>query len=225
MSLRETDLYPPIKALFESQGYEVKGEIGAADVVAVRGDEDPVIVELKTGFSLTLYHQAIDRMKISDLIYIAVPKPKGRTARRKLRENTGLCRRLGLGLITVLPDGRTEVQCDPGPYAPRKQPQRKARLLREFQKRAGDPSKGGATRSGLVTAYRQDALRCAAFLREAGPTAGARVAKATGVGRATTLMRDDHYGWFAKVERGIYAVTEAGQAALTTYADALPKTD
>ena len=40
---KETDLYGPIKQVFEAQGYEVKGEIGAADLVGVRGDEDPVI--------------------------------------------------------------------------------------------------------------------------------------------------------------------------------------
>ena len=49
--MRETELYPPIKALFEAQGYTVKGEVGAADVVAMRGDEPAVIVELKTGFA------------------------------------------------------------------------------------------------------------------------------------------------------------------------------
>ena len=38
---KETDLYPPVKALLEGQGYEVKGEVGAADIVACRGDEDP----------------------------------------------------------------------------------------------------------------------------------------------------------------------------------------
>jgi hypothetical protein len=37
---RETELYPPVKALLEGQGYEVKSEIGAADVVAVRDGED-----------------------------------------------------------------------------------------------------------------------------------------------------------------------------------------
>ena len=42
---------------------------------------------------------------------VAVPKPSGRAARRMLRDNRNLCRRLGLGLITVLPDGRTEVHC------------------------------------------------------------------------------------------------------------------
>lgn len=40
-TLRETDLYPPVKLFLEAQGFEVKAEIGAADVVARRGDEPP----------------------------------------------------------------------------------------------------------------------------------------------------------------------------------------
>ncbi|MEP4036271.1 DUF2161 family putative PD-(D/E)XK-type phosphodiesterase [Pseudophaeobacter sp.] len=215
---REDQLYPPVKALLQAQGYEVKGEIGAADVMARRGDEDPVIVELKLRFSLSLFHQAIARQSVTDLVYVAVPRPKGRQAKRMLKENLALCRRLALGLITVLPDGRCEVQCDPGPYAPRKSKKRQQRLLREFEKLQGDPNAGGATRHGIVTAYRQDALRCAAHLAEAGATKGAEVAKATGVGRATTLMASNHYGWFERVEKGIYQLTEAGSEGLKHWA-------
>lgn len=216
--MREQDLYPPIKALLEGQGYVVKGEVGAADVMACRGDEAPVIVELKRGFALALYHQAVERLKVTDLVYIAVPKPTGRTARRALKDNLAMCRRLGIGLITVLEDGRTEVQCDPGPYAPRKSKVKTARLLREFQRLEGDPNDGGATRHGIVTAYRQDALRCAAHLVEAGPSKGAVVAKATGVKAATRVMADNHYGWFARVEKGIYAVTDKGREGLKHWA-------
>lgn len=49
---RETDLYPPVKAFLEAQGYVVKAEVARCDVVAVRGDEPPVVVELKTRFNL-----------------------------------------------------------------------------------------------------------------------------------------------------------------------------
>ncbi|WP_424975581.1 DUF2161 domain-containing phosphodiesterase [Dinoroseobacter sp. S124A] len=216
--MRETELYPPIKTLLEAQGYVVKGEVGAVDVVAIRGDEPPVLVELKTGFSLSLYHQAVARLRLSETVYIAVPKPKGRTAKRSLKDNLNLCRRLGLGLITVREDGRAEVQCDPGPYAPRKVKAKQARLLREFQRLEGDPNAGGATRHGIVTAYRQDALRCAAYLAEQGPARGQDVAKATGVAGATRLMRDNHYAWFEKVEKGIYGLTEAGRAGLVHWA-------
>ncbi|MCB1343705.1 MAG: hypothetical protein KDK24_22065, partial [Pseudooceanicola sp.] len=57
----ERALYAPVKALLERQGYTVKGEVGAADVVARRGDEPVVIVELKLRFSLSLFHQAVAR--------------------------------------------------------------------------------------------------------------------------------------------------------------------
>ncbi|WP_170423105.1 DUF2161 domain-containing phosphodiesterase [Ruegeria arenilitoris] len=215
---REQDLYPPIKALLERQGYTVKGEVGAADIVAVREGEDPVIVELKLRFSLALFHQAITRLKVTDQVYIGVCKPKGKTARRALKDNLALCRRLGIGLITVRADGAVEVQCDPGPYAPRKNKVKAARLMREFDRLEGDPNAGGATRHGIVTAYRQDALRCAAHLAENGATKGAEVAHATGVSAATRLMRENHYGWFEKVEKGIYALTEAGQEGLKHWA-------
>ncbi|MEX0302881.1 MAG: DUF2161 domain-containing phosphodiesterase [Leisingera sp.] len=215
---REDQLYPPVKALLEAQGYTVKGEVGAADVVACRGDEAPVIVELKLKFSLSLFHQAIARLAVTDHVYIAVPRPKGRQARRMLKDNLVMCRRLALGLITVLEDGRAEVHCDPGPYAPRKSKKKQARLLREFQALRGDPNAGGATRHGIVTAYRQDALACAAHLAGAGACKGAEVAKATGVARATQLMGKNHYGWFERVETGIYRLTEAGRAGLVHWA-------
>lgn len=215
---KEVELYPPVKAYLEGQGYEVKSEIGAADVVACRDGEDPVIVELKTGFSLSLIHQGIARQAISDLVYLAVPRGQGRRHQKALAENVALCRRLGLGLLTVrLRDGWVEAHVDPGPYAPRKSPKRKQRLLREFSRRVGDPNTGGATRVGLVTAYRQDALLCAGHLAAAGPCKGAEVARATGVARATTMMRADHYGWFERVETGIYQITPAGWQALKDY--------
>ncbi|WP_292286736.1 DUF2161 domain-containing phosphodiesterase [Marivita sp.] len=220
---READLYPPIKAYLEAQGFTVKGEVGKADMVAVRGDEDPVIVELKLRLNLTLYHQAVARLRMTDLVYLAVPKPTGRNARRALRENRVLCRRLGLGFLTVRDDGMVEPQCDPGPYTPRRSRTKRNTLLREFARLQGDPNAGGATRHGIVTAYRQDALRCAMYLAETGAEKGAHVAKATGVRNATTLMRDNHYGWFRKVEKGVYALTPSGHQGLVDWAGSLDR--
>ena len=216
---KETDLYPPVKALLEKQGYTVKGEVGRADLVARRGDEPFLIVELKLRINLTLIHQAIDRQTITDTVYVAIARPKGATARRVLRDNTRLCRRLGLGFMTVRDDGYVEVICDPGPYAPRKNKRAEARLLREFDRLRGDPNAGGATRHGIVTGYRQDAIACAAFLAEHGPCKGAIVAKEAGVKQATTLMRVNHYGWFEKVDTGVYALSEAGRQGLVDWAD------
>ena len=216
---RESDLYPPVKALLERQGYVVKGEVGKADLVARRGGEEPVIVELKLRVTLTLFHQAVARQSLSDLVYIAVPRPTGAQAKRAIKDNTALCRRLGLGFITVRADQVCEVLCDPGPYAPRKNRKGQARLLREFDRLRGDPNDGGATRYGIVTGYRQDALRCAAHLAQHGPCKGAVVAKAVGVKPATRIMADNHYGWFERVEKGVYALSETGRAGLIHWAD------
>lgn len=222
--IRETDLYASVKSLLEGQGYDVKGEIGDADVVGYRGDEDPVIVELKTGFSLALFHQAIERQSITESVYIAVPRQSGRPFLRSLKNNKALCRRLGLGLITVrLKDGHAEIHLDPAPYKPRKSKRKKARLLREFARRVGDPNEGGSGRVGIITTYRQDALRCLKLLVDHGPAKASDVAKATQVENARRIMADDHYGWFERVSVGIYAITPAGQQAAIDYAAELEK--
>ncbi|MXQ08072.1 hypothetical protein GQ651_09475 [Alphaproteobacteria bacterium GH1-50] len=215
--MRETELYPPVKAFLEGQGYEVKAEIGPADVVAVRGDEPPVVIELKTGFSLAHVHQGIARQAITDAVYLCVPRKTGRPFLSQLKSMNALCRRLGLGLITVrLKDALVEVHCDPVPYRPRQNPARRDRLLREFARRRGDPNKGGrAAKAGLVTAYRQDAIACAKWLSKEGPCKGADVAKGTGVDTATRLMADNHYGWFCRIGRGIYDLSDAGRMALS----------
>ena len=215
---RESDLYPPIKALLERQGYTVKGEVGAADLVARRGDDPPVIVELKLRFSLSLFHQAIARLAITDQVYLGVPKPTGKTAKRATKDNLALCRRLGLGLIVVRDGKRAEVLCDPGPYAPRKSRKRTNRLLKEFDRLDGDPNAGGATRFGIVTGYRQEALRCAAHLAEHGPSKGSDVARAVQVSAATRIMADNHYGWFERVRTGVYRLTDQGADGLKHWA-------
>ncbi len=220
---RESDLYPALKAYFDARGLSVKGEIGAADLVAM-GGPDPVIVEMKLNFSLALYHQAIARLSMTPQVFLAVRRPAGRAARRMIKENTSLCRRLGLGLICVRArDGHVEVLAEPGPYAPRVSKARRARLEAEFTRRQGDPNAGGATRHGLVTGYRQDALRCASYLAEYGPSRGAAVARDTGVPVATRLMADNHYGWFERQGRGVYALTKAGQRGLADWDGALPE--
>ncbi len=220
--MREQTLYPPVKAFLEAQGYEVKGEVNDCDVVAIRGEEPPIIVELKTGFSLPLVFQGIVRQGLSDNVYLAVPPFSGRTTRRK--DAVALCRRLGLGLLTVRlePVPAVEALLDPAPYRPRQRKRDVGRLLREFQHRVGDPNQGGSARRTIMTVYRQDALRCASHLRLNGPTKAAVTAKAAGVPRARAIMYADNYGWFERPPdspSGVYGLTPKGHAALERYAD------
>ena len=211
--VKETDLYAPVKAHLEAAGYVVKAEVGPADVMGVAGDE-VVLVELKAGFSLTLLQQAVARQKITETVYVAVPRWQGRAGWRAFKGNVDLCKRLGLGVLSVrLEDGFVQVHADPKPFRPRPSPVRRGRLLGEFARRDGDPNTGG-TRGRIVTAYRQDAEKIAAFLAANGASRGATVAKATGVASATRLMAANHYGWFERVATGTYGLTAAGRSAL-----------
>ena len=198
----ETDLYLPVKRYLETQGYVVKAEVKGCDAVAVRGDEVPVIVELKKSLSLALLYQAVDRLTIAEHVYVAVARPKrGVTA-----DATRLCRRLGLGLIVVTSSGSVEVLADPVPYAPRPNLKKRGVLLKEFNARSGDPNVGGSTRTPLMTAYRQDAMKCFEHLKVNGPSRPRDVKAATKVDRAATILRNNVYAWFHKMEHGIYGL-------------------
>ncbi len=225
--LREAALYAPVKEFLERQGYEVKGEVRGCDLVALRRDEPPVIVELKLRFGLPLVLQGIDRLALTDRVYLAVPRPEGRrragaiTADRA--EIRRLCRRLGLGLLLIGHGGRVvEILEEPVPYRPRRAKSRALRLVDEFSRRVGDANIGGAAGVPLVTAYRQDALRCARALARFGPMRVTVLREATGVPRAARILQRNVYGWFVRLERGTYTLTEAGGLALRRFADALP---
>ena len=208
MSL-ESDLYAPVKALLEGQGYSVKGEVRGCDVVAVRGGEPPLIVELKRAFGMALVLQGVRRLALSDAVYLAVGAwPKN------LRDVKKLCRRLGLGLIVVVQE-RADILLDPAPYKPRKDKRRLGRLLGEHARRVGDPNRGGSsTKVPMMTAYRQEALRCAGLLARNGPMKVAALKVAAEAPKAALILRDDHYGWFERIERGIYGLTPQGRLGL-----------
>ncbi len=220
---REEDLYEPVKAFLEGQGYAVKAEVRGCDLVARRGEEPPVIVELKKTFNLALLLQGVDRLTLSEQVYLAFGAPaRALTWRRDRKSVLKLCRRLGLGLLMVHPaENLVEPLLDPLPYQPRPNRKRQALLLKEFAQRVGDPNTGGQTRRPIVTAYRQNALRCAALLGGNGPTKAAVVARDAGVTTAGSILQRDVYGWFQRVERGIYALSPKGREALTLYADVI----
>jgi hypothetical protein len=224
---REWELYAPVKEFLEMCGYEVKGEVRGCDLVARRGDEPPVVVELKLRFSLSLVLQGVDRLALTERVYLAVPRtgPRRRRSRGLAPDSSAvrkLCRRLGLGLILIgSGKQRVEVLEEPGPYQPRMAKERTARLLDEFARRAGDANVGGVAGVPLVTAYRQDALACARALTRCGPMRLAALRSAAGVPRAARIVQRNLYGWFARPQRGTYDLTEGGRDALARFADAV----
>lgn len=220
----ETTLYQPVKAFLEGAGYTVKGEVGGCDVVGV-SEGDPtlvVICELKLSFNLELILQAVDRASIADEVWIAArvsAKGRGRESDKRYRD---LCRRLGIGMLGVADNGSVSVIVGSVTPMPRTNPKRRSRLMREHQKRKGDPALGGSTRTPLMTAYRQQALGCAAVLK-AGPLKVREIRDH--VPDAAKILQGNVYGWFERVERGVYGLTPVGLEALARWTEApLPLT-
>lgn len=217
----ETALYLPVKRYLEGLGFEAKGEICGCDVVALK-DGDPVavvVVELKSTFTLELVLQAIDRTSVADEVWLAVAasrKGRGKEGDPRVRK---LCRYLGVGLLTVFDTGSVEVVVEPTEWKPRANRKRRSRLVEEHTRRRGDPATGGSTKRPIMTAYRQQALMCAACLRS-GP-ARPRDLKPVAT-KAAAILQHNVYGWFERVERGVYGLTEAGRAALVIWADHVP---
>ena len=209
----ETTLYLPIKRFLERLGFDVKGEVRGCDVVAIKGDAPLVVVtELKLSFTLELVLQGVDRTAAADEVWLAVQSSsRGREHDSRVRK---LCRLLGFGLLGVSRTGRVDVLVEPVPWRPRRDKARRSQLVDEHRRRLGDPALGGGTRQPIMTAYRQQALICAAALAQ-GPR---RVRELkTAVPDAPKILLNNVYGWFVRVERGVYALAEPGRAALVRW--------
>ena len=209
----ETSLYLPIKGFLEKAGYTVKGEIGGCDLVGLSDNDPPVVVicELKLSFNLELILQAVDRATIADEVWIAArvsARGKGREADRRYRD---LCRRLGIGMFGISDTGDVTIIVGSISPMPRTNPKRRSRLMREHQKRRGDPTAGGSTRAPIMTAYRQQALGCALAL-SSGPMRVRQVRSS--IPDAGKILLANVYGWFERLDRGVYNLTPAGYEAL-----------
>lgn len=232
----ETELYEPIKRFYEERGYTVKGEVRHCDLVAVgEQEQDMVIVEFKKTFNLSLLLQGVDRMLSCEQVYLAVERNRSKkgAVNQRWGELTRLCKRLGLGLMTVTfyktKKPVVEVLCEaagtlayaasPVGSPARVSGRRKSRLLHEFKERSGDYNVGGSTQRKLVTAYREKALRMAQCMNDHGQLSPRALREQLGYSNAAAMLQHNYYGWFARVGRGIYELTPTGREALQQYAE------
>lgn len=218
--LLEVDLYKPIQQHFIQQGYTVNGEVHDCDVTAVKG-EDLVIIELKKGLNLELILQATRRQRLTDLVYIAIPKPK-RVSRRRWNDIMALLKRLELGLITVSFSGKRrniEFLLHPEPYEKgvSRNKKKRAALLAEIEGRSSDYNVGGSNKIKIMTAYKENCIQIACYLELLGPMSPKALGM-LGTGKKTpSILSQNYYKWFERIQRGIYAITEQGKLELEEY--------
>ncbi|NRS19854.1 hypothetical protein HP398_25860 [Brevibacillus sp. HB1.4B] len=220
----EADMYEPIRNFFVTQGYDVFGEVKHCDLTAIKGEE-LIIVEFKRNLSVELLIQATKRQRYTDFVYMAIPKPKYKLFSKKWQDICYLVRRLELGLILVSFPKRgpavMEVNISPGPFDRVKSKQfnqkKRNRIIEEMRGRYGDYNVGGSYQTKLMTAYKQSCIQIATLLQQYGPLSP-KVLKSKGAGEKTSsILIQNHYGWFARVQRGLYAITPTGEREIAEY--------
>ncbi|MFD1039321.1 DUF2161 domain-containing phosphodiesterase [Virgibacillus byunsanensis] len=226
--LQEADLYEPIQKHFIQEGYEVYGEVKDCDMAAIKDDE-LIIIELKRNLSVDLLIQATKRLQISELVYIAVPKkPMYKPRSKRWKDICRLVKKLELGLILVSFSGKpkkSEIIFHPTPYKPRKNTdsnkRKRQEVLKEIDGRSADFNIGGTNRTQIMTAYRENCIQIACYLEQAGELSPKLLIEMGTGEKTSSILTKNYYGWFDRIRRGVYVLSEKGKQEMSDYPDLL----
>ncbi len=208
----ETELYEPVKKYLELNGYTVKGEIGNIDVYAVK-DTMTIAVELKVNITLKLIYQAIDRQKLADDVYIAVPSLAIKSHRKDLKKFLLLLKRLSIGLMVVKKDN-VEVLLDPVDYnldlSKTRSKKKRIKLITDFINLESNENQGGS-RGKRMTVYREKVIKIAKLLNDNPGLSPKKIKEATMIENTYSILQKNYYNWFMKKERGSYQLSIEGR--------------
>ena len=222
--MKETDLYLPVKELFEDLGYDVQAEVNEIDVLATKDDEF-IIIELKKELNLKLIVQGAQRQKTCQIVYVAIAKPTYKVRMSSVfQEKVYLLRRLGIGLVFVnFKDSGpvATIEEDPMIFDLKKSQvlnkKTRERALKEKSLRSGDYNIGGQ-KGTKMTAYKENVLLVAGLLSQSEDgVMKVSELKSKGGDKTGPILQKDFYGYFNRVKTGYYELTEVGKEAVETY--------
>ena len=213
---KETDLYEPVKKLFEGMGFSVYSEVKGCDLMAVK-EEKTIIAELKKSFNITLVYQLLDRQSFCKNVYAVIPRPKKGARDRNFKSMVKLCKRLDLGLITVAvesPMKITEIICSPEEVNKITNYAKKKKVQKEVLLRSGDYNKGGSTGKKLMTAYREKSIELMCIIEKIGKVTMKSLSQ-MGYDKSTcSIIYRNYYHWFERESKGVYILSAEGKRAL-----------
>ncbi|WP_314733328.1 DUF2161 family putative PD-(D/E)XK-type phosphodiesterase [Anaerobacillus sp. CMMVII] len=216
----EVDLYRPIQSYFQKLGFQVYGEVNDCDIVAVKDDE-VIVIELKLSLTIELLIQATNRQRLTDQVYIAIPKPKYKLRSKRWADLCNLLKRLELGLILVSFSGKrksAEVMFQPEQSQRIRVNKRKRQaLLTEINGRSADYNVGGSTRTKIMTAYKENCIQIACYLELQGPLSPKALTELGTGAKTPSILTKNFYRWFDRVKRGVYVISEKGKQDLKEY--------
>lgn len=212
---KETDLYEPIRAFLEEEGYQVQAEVKDCDIAAVK-DGQLLIVELKKAFNLKLVYQGLERQSLADQVFVAIPRPQKGAREKAWKDMLKLLKRLELGLLTVALDSplkTVDVVLEPSDSPIRKNKKKKEQVRGELENRQVNVNVGGMTRRKIMTAFREKSIRLACLLEKEGQVSTAFL-REKGMEDHVVILSRNYDQWFQRVEKGVYALSEKGKEAL-----------
>jgi hypothetical protein len=205
--MKETELYAPVKALLNTMGYYVKAEVKSVDILALN-EEKSIAVELKTAVTLKLIYQAIDRQKLADQVYVAIPKTAMQSHREHFNDFELLLKRLGIGLIIVQSDIAI-IKFEPKvldiALSNSRNTRKKKTLMNEFHERINHVNVGG-TKGKVLTLYREKALLVAHALMTHPGLSTTELKHYTQIDNVQSILQKNYEGWFVKLDRAKYGI-------------------
>lgn len=213
---KETDLYLPVKNLFEDMGFTVRAEVKDCDLFAVM-DDKTVVAELKKSFNITLVYQLLNRQTFCKNVYAVIPRPKKGAKDNNFKSMVKLCRKLDFGLITVALDSPVkfaEVIISPNEISNITNYKKKTSAKKEAVSRSGDYNIGGSTGKKIITAYREKSIELLCLISVFGPVSGASLREMGYEKGVYSILYKNYYKWFEKTRKGIYGISESGKKAV-----------
>lgn len=216
--MKESDLFEPVKNYLEAGGYKVRAEVKNCDITATKDDE-LIIIEMKLSANLQLFIQATDRQYITDSVYVAIPKNSIKK-RKRLKGIKHILRRLELGLIFVdveNPVNPVEIVFHPIEFQRRKFKHRKRAIIIEVENRSQNLNVGGSNKKKIITAYKENAIQIAVYLKELGASKP-KILREYDTGKKTlSILYSNFYSWFVRVDHGVYDITAKGKKDINNF--------
>lgn len=217
--VKETEIYNPIRRFLETEGYHIKAEVNHVDVYGIK-DNLTITVELKTQISLKLIYQALERKKVADSVFIGVPEDAVKSHGKDMKHLRHLLTKLGIGVIVVRAnEAYVLLEADQSSVKKRTNV-KKRQVIKEFNQRENHQNIGG-TKGKKITAYKEQVIRVAYMLRKMKSASPKDLMEHTGISQAPKIVQANYDGWFKKVSRGIYTLTEQGELELNEYLEVL----
>jgi len=218
--MKEIELFEPLRAYLQGQGYSVYSEVKNCDLVARKG-EDTLFFELKTRMSLALIAQGVRRQELDDSVYLVVPLKSSSEYPPNYKNIKLLLKRLGLGLVLIRflkHKTRVETVLHPADFEPRRRHRKRAMVLAEVDGRYAEFNKAGeASTVEKITAYKQRALLLLDFLKEHQAVSPKELRQAGFREDSGAVLSQNYYGWFQRLQRGVYGLSQAGEEAWSHY--------